>query len=317
MKSTKTNKGITLIALIITIVVLLILAAVAISSITNDGILRYAQNAADAYNQAQKNEAGILDGYLGYLDQQNQKMCPGHQWTGGGWGETGDIDEETGDYLEGYLETKCSICGLTCNHPGDWIESWEYWDEYECVVSYYCSSCGMLFDNDSGYYTDSHDYSGGTCIKCGNVCQHENLDEECQSTETECKIYYSCQDCDYWETTTQEEHGWEEGECNICGYVCDHNDLPYEINREPVDGYHMHEQYGYCKYCNYDSAWDIGECEDEDGDGLCDVCGFISNHIDDDSDGQCDVCGLCKEHIDEDGDETCDACNSYYYDATM
>jgi len=67
MKSTKTNKGITLIALIITIVVLLILAVVAISSITNDGVLHYAQNAADSWNQAQTNEVETLQGYLDYL----------------------------------------------------------------------------------------------------------------------------------------------------------------------------------------------------------------------------------------------------------
>ena len=68
MKKTKMEKGITLIALIITIVVLLILAAVAINSIQNDGILHYATNAASSWNQAQKNEQTLLDGYLEYLD---------------------------------------------------------------------------------------------------------------------------------------------------------------------------------------------------------------------------------------------------------
>jgi len=60
MKKTRMEKGITLIALIITIVVLLILAAVAISSITNDGILSYAQNAAKDYNKAVLNEKYYL-----------------------------------------------------------------------------------------------------------------------------------------------------------------------------------------------------------------------------------------------------------------
>jgi len=67
MRKTKTQRGITLIALIITIVVLLILAAVAISSIQNDGILHYAQNAADSWNKASQNEAGILGDYVNYL----------------------------------------------------------------------------------------------------------------------------------------------------------------------------------------------------------------------------------------------------------
>jgi len=56
MKRTKAQKGITLIALIITIVVLLILATVAISSITNDGILDKAQDAASTYEIAQEKE---------------------------------------------------------------------------------------------------------------------------------------------------------------------------------------------------------------------------------------------------------------------
>ena len=64
----KTQKGITLIALIITIVVLLILAAVAISSIQNDGILYYTQNAADSWNKAAQNEANMLVDYLNYLN---------------------------------------------------------------------------------------------------------------------------------------------------------------------------------------------------------------------------------------------------------
>ena len=67
MRKSKTQKGITLVALIITIVVLLILAAVAISSIKNDGILGYAENAADKYNGAVKDEQGILEGVKGLL----------------------------------------------------------------------------------------------------------------------------------------------------------------------------------------------------------------------------------------------------------
>ena len=72
-EKTKMEKGITLIALIITIVVLLILAAVAISSIQNDGILHYAQNAAKDYNQAAKNEQYALDYLESYLAGTSDK----------------------------------------------------------------------------------------------------------------------------------------------------------------------------------------------------------------------------------------------------
>ena len=63
MKKFKEEKGITLVALIITIVVLLILAVVAIGSLQESKIIGHAQNAAGGYNQAKANEIGYLIGY--------------------------------------------------------------------------------------------------------------------------------------------------------------------------------------------------------------------------------------------------------------
>ena len=86
---TRAQKGITLIALIITIVVLLILAAVAISSIQNDGILSYAQNAADNWNKAAQNEANMLGDYLNYLNNM-----------GSGNNEVPTVTPKVGQYVE-------------------------------------------------------------------------------------------------------------------------------------------------------------------------------------------------------------------------
>ena len=71
MKRTKEQKGITLIALIITIVVLMILAAVAINSITNEGILSQAGSTANKYNQAVKDEESYLQDYEDMLTAAN------------------------------------------------------------------------------------------------------------------------------------------------------------------------------------------------------------------------------------------------------
>ena len=67
MKKIKQDKGITLIALIITIIVLLILAVVTIGAITNQGIINYATNAKDDYNREAQNEAMILNGLENYI----------------------------------------------------------------------------------------------------------------------------------------------------------------------------------------------------------------------------------------------------------
>jgi len=88
------QKGITLVALIITIVVLMILAGVAISAIQNNGILGYAENAATSWNQAVQNEAGTISGYEEYL--ANMGKCA-HRWVNG----------------------KCTKCGITCKHNNE------------------------------------------------------------------------------------------------------------------------------------------------------------------------------------------------------
>ena len=56
----KNKKGITLIALVITIIVLLILAIVTIRIVVNQNIINHANNAVTAYNEAQNNESEQL-----------------------------------------------------------------------------------------------------------------------------------------------------------------------------------------------------------------------------------------------------------------
>ena len=63
MRKTKEQKGITLVALIITIVVLLILAVTAIGALQESGIILHTQNAARDYNEAQGNENSAIQGY--------------------------------------------------------------------------------------------------------------------------------------------------------------------------------------------------------------------------------------------------------------
>lgn len=69
----KKQKGITLVALIITIIVLLILAMVAISVVRGNGILNHAQNAKNAYSSSQYNESVTLNSYVNYVDNKIKK----------------------------------------------------------------------------------------------------------------------------------------------------------------------------------------------------------------------------------------------------
>lgn len=57
------QKGITLIALVITIIVMLILVAVTITMAVNGGLFGYAQNAAVGTENAKQEESHLGDGY--------------------------------------------------------------------------------------------------------------------------------------------------------------------------------------------------------------------------------------------------------------
>ena len=95
MKKTRTQKGITLIALIITIIVLLILAIVTIGAIKNDGLIQYAQNARKDYTDAANKEQEDLNTLLGKIEGN----APGNNGEGTGGEGSG------GENLEGSTDT--------------------------------------------------------------------------------------------------------------------------------------------------------------------------------------------------------------------
>ncbi len=63
MKKTNKQKGITLVALVITIIILLILATISIQSLTNTGLFAKAQEAKEKTQNAEENQARILNEY--------------------------------------------------------------------------------------------------------------------------------------------------------------------------------------------------------------------------------------------------------------
>ena len=70
----KANKGITLVALVITIIVLLILAGVSISMIMGqEGLITKSQTAAEKYNGEAQNESIILTN----IEQKFQALIEG------------------------------------------------------------------------------------------------------------------------------------------------------------------------------------------------------------------------------------------------
>ena len=72
------DKGITLIALVITIIILLILAGISISALTNQGLFKNAQKAKETTEEAQRKETALLDQYESELN----KYVENGRWDG-------------------------------------------------------------------------------------------------------------------------------------------------------------------------------------------------------------------------------------------
>jgi len=67
------QKGITLVALVITIIVLLILAGISIASLTNSGLFDNARKAEAEYGNAQNKENKVLDDYQQWVENYLDK----------------------------------------------------------------------------------------------------------------------------------------------------------------------------------------------------------------------------------------------------
>ena len=75
MKSQNKQKGITLVALVITIIILLILAGITINSLTDSGLFGKAKEAKEKHERAQANEEGLLQDFEEeILDSTREKI---------------------------------------------------------------------------------------------------------------------------------------------------------------------------------------------------------------------------------------------------
>lgn len=137
MKNIKTNKGITLLALIITIVILLILAVVTISNLGEHGLISKTNNAVTKYNNAKDDERLDLDKMEGYID---------------------NFDFNIGDGL-----------GDGCSHTNI-KKIYAKINDEQHSVSIKCIDCGATSETVS----EKHGYDNGYCGECNSYCLHSS-----------------------------------------------------------------------------------------------------------------------------------------------
>lgn len=142
-KTLKNTKGITLIALVVTIVVLLILAGVSINALFGDtGIINRAKDAQNKMDQAAQNDLDSLDELDGMLDSL----------------VSGKVTAPKGSLLEMYRKAKADNCtnsdGSCTNekhlHIGDYVD---YKNPTSGTTSVTSAESGMYGKDTDGNYT--------------------------------------------------------------------------------------------------------------------------------------------------------------------
>lgn len=149
------DKGITLIALVVTIIVILILAAISISLVLgNDGLITRAQLASKTWENTTIDE----DTKMGQMENDIVSLTTGFVNMHGEQEETNncafllahgdhDFDFETGI---------CRSCGYQCRH--DEIDSFGSCGDSRCI------KCGFICGHTRGF-------SNQRCLVCGATCE--------------------------------------------------------------------------------------------------------------------------------------------------
>ena len=199
----KKNRGITLIALIITVILLLILVGVSVNVIIKGNLFSNAQKAVDGTNAKVNEQQTIMDELMNEWDEMEVDFCS-HIWKDGETlleptcteaGKKQKVCENCGKLLEveipalghNYENRVCTRCGekeLGCeNHTfGDWVITKNATCVAEGSKKRTCTVCGV--EEVETIPTTGHKWANGKCTVCGealvigaNINYHEYISE--------------------------------------------------------------------------------------------------------------------------------------------
>ena len=152
----KENKGITLIALIITIVIMLILVAVSVNVLINSNIIGQAEKAAEGYKTAYEQEQTRIDELMeewNRLEQDQESECVHN------WGEWQTVTPATCTIV-GSQKRTCSLCNTSETQNVPVLE--HNYSDATCTEPQTCTRCGATTGTALG-----HNLVNGVCTRCG------------------------------------------------------------------------------------------------------------------------------------------------------
>ena len=199
----KKNRGITLIALIITVILLLILVGVSVNVIIKGNLFSNAQKAVDGTNAKVNEQQTIMDELMNEWDEIEKDACS-HKWKEGEIllqptcttaGKKQKVCENCGKLLEveipalghNYVNRVCTRCGekepgCTTHTYGEWVITKNATCVAEGSKKRTCTVCGV--EEVETIPTTGHKWANGKCTVCGealvigaNINYHEYISE--------------------------------------------------------------------------------------------------------------------------------------------
>ena len=242
------------------------------------------------------------------------------------------IIADKADHADADNDGACDVCGYMGDHEHTFSDVWTN-DE---TSHWHDSSCGHAVVSGKEDHVDMT--NDGICDVCGldfSGCEHTFSDE----WKTDVIYHWHAATCAHiGAVSAMELHtdADENGYCDTCDYLmCEHQDFDLDGECDICgwfDPTHTHE-YGEAVSSDVTGHWYTATChpgassaveahEDEDNNGVCDVCEFqICGHSYDDIwsydethhwHGILCTCSIARkdyaEHVDANGDGGCDVC---------
>ena len=222
----KKNRGITLIALIITVILLLILVGVSVNVIIKGNLFSNAQKAVDGTNAKVNEQQTIMDELMNEWDEIEKDYCS-HNWKDGEillqptcttTGKKQVVCEICGKLLEveipalghNYVNRVCTRCGeaepgCTTHTYGDWIITKSPTCIAEGSKKRTCTVCGVE-EIETIAATGVHTYGEWKVTKQAT----------CTADGTKTKTCTGC-GATQTEVIAKLGHNFVEGKCSVCG----------------------------------------------------------------------------------------------------
>ncbi len=233
-----------------------------------------------------------------------------------------DQESDRGIHVDADLNNTCDVCGYGMNHICKYESKWTWTEQ----THYYKNTCGH--EDTSEHRKDEAPHTDGDNDGLCDIC-HYDYDHKHSYA-----VKWTAAEGGHWHAPTcghsvpgadltAHADNNNDGSCDDCGFNDGH------VHTYAPDWSTDSSNHWKAVTCGHSIArGELGKHADEDGNGLCDVCSYASNHFhsfddtwafDKNSHWYPATCGHTSErkdeapHVSSDGDGICDVCQYAIY----